>query len=207
MRKRGPFTTAVSLATGVLLTTSSVLFAQATATINGRIVDQAGAVLPGATVTVTEVDTAVVRTTVTNAEGLYSVPALTPGAYSVKAELAGFSAAVRNNVTLLTGSTLTVDLPLGLATVQETITVSGQAPLVEATQAVLANSVQLTEVQELPMLNRSLGAMITLLPGAREVGTSGTSAHGTSSSYVSFGGGGGRNYNCLLYTSPSPRDS
>jgi hypothetical protein len=48
------------------------------------------------------------------------------------------------------------------------------------------------------MLNRSLGAMITLLPGAREVGTSGTSAHGTSSSYVSFGGGGGRNYNMLV---------
>jgi hypothetical protein len=91
-----------------------------------------------------------------------------------------------------------IDLQLGLARVEENVTVSGTAPLVESTQAVLANSVQLTEVQELPMLNRSLGAMITLLPGAREVGTSGTSAHGTSSSYVSFGGGGGRNYNMLV---------
>src|SRR6266851_3890691 len=144
MLKRGLFTIGVSLAT------CGVLFAQASASINGRIVDQAGSVLPGATVTITEGATGVARTTVTNGEGLYSVPALTPGTYSVKAELAGFAPAARSNVTLLTGSTLTVDLPLGLAAVQENVTVSGQAPLVESTQAVLANSVQLTEVQELP---------------------------------------------------------
>ena len=88
-------------AAGVLLATASVLFAQATAAINGRVVDQGGAVLPGATVTITESATGVARTTVTNAEGLYSVPALSPGLYNLKVELTGFAAAVNNNVTRL----------------------------------------------------------------------------------------------------------
>ena len=61
-----------------LVGTSSMAFAQATATINGRFVDQGGAVLPGATVTVTHTATGVARTTVTNGEGLYSIPALNP---------------------------------------------------------------------------------------------------------------------------------
>jgi len=75
----------VWLSAAILLGVSGSLFAQATATINGRIVDQAGAVLPGATITITEGATGVARTTVTNAEGLYSVPALSPGTYNVKA--------------------------------------------------------------------------------------------------------------------------
>lgn len=67
------------LATWLLFAASGVLFAQATGTINGRIVDQAGAVIPGANVTVTSTSTGVVRDTVTNGEGLYAVPALSPG--------------------------------------------------------------------------------------------------------------------------------
>ena len=188
----------VWLSAAILLGMSGSLFAQATATINGRIVDQAGAVLPGATITITEGATGVARTTVTNAEGLYSVPALSPGTYNVKAELAGFATAVRNSITLLTGSTLTIDLPLGLAAVQENVTVSAQAPLVEATQAVLSSSIQQTEVQQLPMLNRNLSAMMTLLPGAREVPLATGGAHGQAANYVSFGGGFGRNYNMLV---------
>src|SRR5713101_621373 len=102
------------LTTSVLLATTGWLFAQATATINGRIVDQGGAVLPGATVTITDAGTGVARDTVTNAEGLYSVPALSPGTYQVKGELTGFAPLTRSGVVLLTGATLTVDLQLGL---------------------------------------------------------------------------------------------
>ena len=107
MLKRLARTASISLAT---LAMSSALFAQATAGINGRVVDQGGAVLPGATVTVTNSNTGAVRTTVTNGEGLYIVPALEPGMYDVKAELSGFSPVERKGVELLTGSNLTVDV-------------------------------------------------------------------------------------------------
>jgi hypothetical protein len=173
-----------------------LVHAQSTATINGRIVDQGGAVLPGATVTVTNTGTGVARTTVTNGEGLFSIPALERGVYDLQAELSGFAATTRKAVELLTGATITADFSLGIAQLAETLTVQGQAPLVEISQATLSSTIRQTEVVQLPMLNRSLAAMITLLPGAREVPTSG--AHGHAASYVSFGGGAGRNYSMLV---------
>jgi hypothetical protein len=183
------------LTAALCLAITSSLFAQATSTINGRVVDQAGAVLPGASVTITNTGTAVVRDTVTNGQGLYSVPALTNGTYDIKAELPGFAAAQRR-LQLLAGSTATVDLQLGLAQLQETVTVSGQVPLIETTQATVASSIRQTEVAQLPMINRSLAAMMTLLPGAREVPATGS--HGHAAGYVSFAGNTGRSYNMYV---------
>ena len=172
-----------------LLAVSSSAFGQATATINGRVGDQAGAVLPGATVTATNEATGAARDTVANAEGLYTIPALIPGNYTVKAELTGFSAPERKNVELITGSNLTIDIQMSVASLQESVTVTAQSPLVEATQSNLSSSIRQAEVVQLPMLNRTMGALMTLLPGAREV-TGAISAHGTSSNFVSLGGGG-----------------
>ena len=180
-----------------LCLSATPLFAQATAAINGRIVDQGSAVLPGATVTVTNAGTGAARTTVTNAEGLYTVPALNPGMYNVKAELTGFETIERKNVELITGTTLTVEIQLRLAGIEESVTVSAQSPLVEASQAVLSSSIRQSEVVQLPMLNRSMAALMNLMPGAREV-AGGVSAHGNVSTYVSFSGGGGQNYNMLV---------
>ena len=181
----------------VLLATSSGAFAQATASITGRVADQAGAVLPGVTVTVTNVAIGATRNTVTNAEGLYTIPALTAGIYSVRAELSGFTAFNREGIELLTGSTLSVDAQLGLAGIQENLTVVGQSPLVESTQSTLSASIRQTEVVQLPMINRSMAALMNLLPGAREVGGA-VSAHGNAQTYVSFSGGSGQNYNMLV---------
>jgi hypothetical protein len=171
-------------------------FAQ-TSTINGRIVDQDDAVLPGVNVIVKNLANGATRETVTNGEGLYTVPALTPGQYSVSADLTGFAPLVRDNIELLTGANLSVELRMRLASVQESVTVSGQAPLVEATQSTLSNSIRQSEVVQLPMLNRSMAALMNLLPGAREV-PGAVSAHGNVSTYVSFSGGGGQNYNMLV---------
>ena len=178
------------------LTTAGLALAQATASITGRVVDQGGAVLPGATITVTNASTGRARESVTNAVGLYSVPALDPGTYDVRAALSGFAPTLRKGVALLTGSTLTVDVTLSVAQLEESVTVSGQVPLVETTQSVAASSIRQSEVVQVPMLNRSLAAMITLLPGAREVPASGS--HGNAAGYVSFNGGSGRNFNMLV---------
>jgi hypothetical protein len=194
--EEGWMTKTVALAVLVVVISSGSALAQATATINGRVVDQAGAVLPGATVTVTNVGTGVVRSSVTNAEGLFSIPALDRGTYDIQAELEAFSASQKQGVELLTGSTLTVDFALTIAQLTETLTVQGQVPLVEVTQSAVSSSMRQTEVAQLPLANRSLAAMLTLMPGAREVPTSG--AHGHAASYVSFGGGAGRNFAMLV---------
>src|SRR5262245_32235416 len=178
-----------------VLAFASHAWAQATGTINGRIVDQANAVLPGATIAVTHTSTGVTRDAVTNAEGLYSVPALNPGIYTVKVELAGFGTAQRQ-ADLVAGATVTVDVQLGLANLQESVTVTSQAPLVEVTQALVSASIRQTEVVQLPILNRSLASMMTLLPGAREVPATGS--HGHASSYVSFAGNTGRSFNMYV---------
>src|SRR6476660_1230579 len=91
----------------VLVGGSRLAFAQATASINGRVVDQAGAVLTGAGITVTNTQTNATRETTTNSEGQYNVPALPPGTYTVKAQLEGFGPQVRNDVQLLIGAAAT----------------------------------------------------------------------------------------------------
>src|SRR5437773_1051201 len=99
----------------LLLATTGLAYAQGTASINGRVVDQTGAVVPGATVTVTHVATGVKRFTVTNAEGLYNLPALESGIYEVTTDLTGFAQVVRRDVTVTVGGTITVDITLNPA--------------------------------------------------------------------------------------------
>jgi hypothetical protein len=179
------------IATLCLVAIASVVYAQATSTFNGRVVDQADAVLPGATITVTNAATGVVRTTVSNAEGQYFLPGLEPGTYQVKTELAGFAESLRDNVRLNVNSTITIDFKLSLAGVNETLTVTGEAPLIQATQSKVTNTIETTELQNLPMITRTISGMLELLPGAAPV----AALHRTKESVgsVSYGGSSGGN--------------
>jgi hypothetical protein len=170
---------------------ASLAYAQATSTFNGRVVDQADAVLPGVTITVTNNATGVVRTTVTNAEGEYFLPGLEPGTYLVKTELAGFAESLRENVRLNVNATITIDFKLALAGVNETLTVTGEAPLIQATQSKVANTIETTELQNLPMITRTISGMLELLPGAAPV----AALHRTKESVgsVSYAGSSGGN--------------
>lgn len=176
-----------------LFLSATLVFAQATATFNGRVVDAQGAVIPGAQVAITNTATDIVRRTITNSDGIYSVAALDFGVYNVDVTASSFSPSKMVGVKLAAGSTLTLDFTLAIAGVSEQVSVSStEAPLIESTESQVAASLQATEVQELPMLNRSLAAMVTLLPGAREVAASG------EHNYISFGGSAGRNFNMLV---------
>src|SRR5688572_27091985 len=92
--------------------------------ITGRVVDEAGGVVPGATVTATQTNTGIVRETVTNGSGVYAVPYLTVGIYDVTATLAGFTGARVTDVNVRVGLTATVDLSLKVASVQTEVTVT-----------------------------------------------------------------------------------
>jgi len=179
----------------LFLAAAGPLFAQATGTVTGRVVDQDNAVLPGVTVNLRNVESGATRSAISNEQGLYSVPALERGVYELTTELAGFAPSSRR-IELLAGSTVALDFKLSLAGLSETLTVQGTIPLVETTQAINGSSIRQTEVAQLPMINRSLAAMMTLLPGAREVPASGS--HGHAAGYVSFAGNTGRSYNMYV---------
>jgi len=170
---------------------ASLAYAQATSTFNGRVLDQGDAVLPGVTITATNNATGVMRTTVTNADGSYYLPGLEPGVYEVKTELVGFAPAARQNVNLAINATLTIDFKLTVAGLNETLTVTGEAPMIEVTQSKVANTIQTTELQNLPMLTRTISGMLELLPGAAPVGE----LHRTKQNVgtVSFAGSSGGN--------------
>jgi hypothetical protein len=180
----------------VVLTTSGLASAQATSTFNGRILDQGDAVLPGVTVTATNTSTGVVRTTVTNGEGAYSMPGLELGVYDVHTDLSGFAPATRMRVTLGLNTTITLDFRLTLAGLQETLTVTGQAPLIEVTQSAVISTIETTEVQNLPMITRSINGMLELLPGATPMAPIDRTKQSVGN--VSFGGSSGTNVSATV---------
>ena len=126
-----------------LLLASSTAFAQVSATtgsINGKVTDASGGVLPGVTVTASSPSMQGVRTDVTDESGQYRFPAVPPGTYKLVAELAGFGTVNREGVNVGLGFTASVNIELGVASLQETVTVSGASPIVDVTSTTSAAS-------------------------------------------------------------------
>ena len=139
-----------------------------TATINGQVTDESGAVLPGATVTTTSPALQVPQvTTVSDAEGRYRLTPLPIGTYTVTFELSGFRTFRREDIRLTAGFTARVDAALSIGALEETITVSGASPLVDI--ASTANSTQLTRetLELLPTSRSSYSAILMQTPSAR----------------------------------------
>jgi hypothetical protein len=144
----------VVLAALCLLALSPPVLAQAVGAIGGTVVDSSAAVLPGVTVTLSS--PGIIggdRTAVTDTRGTYAFTRLVPGTYGVKAELTGFRSAIQQNVTVNADQTSRVDLTLAVGTLAETVTVSGDSPLLDTTSA-LHQTVMSREILEtLPTAN------------------------------------------------------
>jgi hypothetical protein len=134
------------------------------AALTGRVVDQDGAALPGASVTVVAVDTNRSRTVVTGSDGGYVVSGLAPGAYRIRTELAGFRPLTRDGVRVATGETLRLDLQLTLGGVAEAITVTADTPLLRETSS-LGQVIDNRRIVDLPLNGRSFITLATLAPG------------------------------------------
>jgi len=132
--------------------------------ISGRIADQSGAMLPGVTVTATNDATGVARTTVTSANGDFSVPDLQLGTYTIEASLQGFQT-VRTKVEVSVSQVASVELKMGLSQVAETITVTASALLLDTVSTALSNVVRPKQVQDLPLNGRDFRGMLQLSPG------------------------------------------
>ncbi len=135
------------------------------AALVGGVVDQEGAAVAGATVTVVSAATNVPRTVVTNADGTFSVQALAPGTYRVRVELRGFRPLTRDDVHLETGETARVSLALAVGGVDEALTVSGDASLMRTESASLGQVVDQEKIVQLPLNGRTFIVLAGLAPG------------------------------------------
>jgi hypothetical protein len=149
-----------------MLFVSLSLFADGTqlGTIAGRVTDQTGAVLPGATVEIANLEKGSVRSTTTNAEGKYIFPLLHPGPYRVSISLAGFDTLVAQNAIVEVGKTTTINSKLRLSVTSETITVQGDVPIVDKSNASQTTTISSTLAQRLPV-GRNYQALALTMPG------------------------------------------
>src|SRR4051812_49591694 len=131
-----------------------------TAQINGTVRDQGGAVLPGVTVTVTQTDTALVRTAVSDETGSYILQNLPVGPYRFEAELQGFRKFVQTGIVLQVNANPTLNIALQIGELAETITVQGSAALVETRNPGIGQVITNQQVLELPLNGRQLQELV-----------------------------------------------
>ncbi|MBL8290600.1 MAG: carboxypeptidase regulatory-like domain-containing protein [Bryobacterales bacterium] len=134
--------------------------------ITGSTVDPSGAVVAGAQITITNPATNQVRTVQTNDAGVFSVPALLPGVYSIRAEKPGFSVQVRNDVNLNVGQALVLNFTLQVGNVSEVVEVTGGAPVLETESTSVGTVIENKRIVELPLNGRNYLQLASLIPGA-----------------------------------------
>jgi hypothetical protein len=135
------------------------------ATLSGRVVDHSNAVIVGAVVKVTNVDTGFVAMTKTNADGLYFVPNLQPGKYRLRVEKEGFESLLRPNVEMQVQDQLVLNFTMTVGSRIETLEVTGEVSLVNTESAAVSTVVDQNLVENLPLNGRSFQSLILLAPG------------------------------------------
>jgi hypothetical protein len=136
------------------------------ASLVGTVRDESGAILPGVSITITNLGTSLQRTAITNERGDYLVSELPVGRYSVAAELTGFRKEVRTGITLQIDQRARIDLNLKVGAVSEVLEVTANAPLVQSESAAIGNVVDNRKITDLPLNGRQFLQLNLLVPGA-----------------------------------------
>src|SRR5437899_6101305 len=152
-------------------------------TILGVVQDSTGAVIPGVSVTVKNVDTGIARTATTDEGGRYTAPDLTLGNYEVNAQLPGFQTEVRSGITLTVGRSAVINFALKVGQLSDKVTITEEAPLVESTTSAMSSLVDERTIRDLPLNGRSWDNLALLQPGVVSVGA------GQGSAAFDFGTG------------------
>ena len=142
-----------------------------TGRLSGQVIDSSGAVVPQASVTITNVDTNEVRKVETNATGFYVIPLLPPGNYTITVEKQGFQTAEFPKVVLQVNQSLAVDAILRVGSTTQSVTVQAQAQQLQATSSALGSVITGTAVVDLPLNGRNFSQLLILSPGATPVST------------------------------------
>jgi outer membrane receptor protein involved in Fe transport len=186
--------TRLSICLAVLLALAVPAMAQqTTGNITGRVLDDQGAAIPGATITATSAQTGFVRTDVSDEQGIYRLNALPVGAYDVVTELQGFTRVEQKGLVVNLGQNIELNVSLKVAQIAETITVTGEAPLISTSASSVGQVVDVGRIESLPLNGRQFANLAATVPG---VGL-GFHSDPTKSSQFSpqINGGNGRNVN------------
>ena len=189
----------LAVAITVVLALPTPVHAQTRATaadLVGLVTDATNAVLPGAVVTATNTETNQSRSVTSQGDGRFSILALPPGTYQVTVELSGFTREVREGVTLALGAQVDLPFSMRLAGTAETITVSGEAPLVDSQRTAVATVVSRQQIESLPIDGRNFMSFAVITPG---VSTDRTPQQGASAtSGLTFAGQRARSNNITV---------
>ena len=176
---------------GVMLLASAGASAQQSASsgLVGQVTDSSQAAIPGATVTVTNVGTNAQRTAITDGEGRFSIPALPPATYHIKVELQGFQTAELPNFVLRQGEMARPAITLGVATVTEAITVTGEAPLLQTQSASVGQVISEKQIEDLPLNGRTVLSLASLSAGVTPRNFARNTQFGRRNQFVTVEGG------------------
>jgi hypothetical protein len=168
-----------------------LVFGQGAGQIVGSVRDQSQGSVPNVTVTVTEAGTGQARSVVTGSDGAFVFPNLRPTTYTISATGAGFRAFRQTDVDLLANQSLTVNIPMEVGAVTETVTVAGQTVQVDTSTSTLAEVVESTRIIELPLNGRDAAKLSTLIAGTVMISTSTETGKGIPGNfYLSANGSG-----------------
>jgi hypothetical protein len=161
--------------------------ASSTGTIQGRVADSSAAVLPGVTVTAASPSMIGTQTQVTNENGSYRFPAVPPGVYELTFELAGFNTVKRDGIQISLGFTANVNADLVVATLQETVTVTGQSPVIDTSATRVQQNFKLAQLESIPN-GRDMWSLLAATPGVimTNIDVGGNRA-GTQTGYRAYG--------------------
>jgi hypothetical protein len=167
-------------------------------TIAGRVLDEQGGAMPGVSVTITNIDRNVSTTLTTNSSGYYEAPLLLPGNYTVSAELQGFKTSARSGIILSVAQQVAVDLTMGVGSVSETVTVSGEAPILDTGVLTTGQNLDRRSVESLPMFSNMPVLLTRFVTGVNSSANVPYVAQGfvnrTSSDTTSLGAVGGNEW-------------
>ena len=159
-----------SLVAVFVLVAGAVASAQlSTAQLSGRVTDESGAVLPGATITVTQTETGFTRTDVTDADGAYVLSNLPPGPYRLEVMLQGFRTYVQTGIVLQVAAAPVINAALAVGAVEESVTVQGAAPLVDVQSSGISEVVRNEEILALPLNGRNAVELVAIAGAAVQV--------------------------------------
>src|SRR5712692_10498467 len=151
---------------GLLALGTGLVFGQgSTGAITGTVKDMSGAAVEGAAITVKHIETGLTRTAAADSSGNYSVPSLPVGQYEVTAERMGFRREVRNGINLAVAQQAVVNMTLQVGSIDQQVTVTGDAPLVNTTLASTSGLITESQVKDLPLNGRSFDQLIMLNVG------------------------------------------
>ncbi|HUV95978.1 MAG TPA: TonB-dependent receptor [Acidobacteriaceae bacterium] len=169
MRIRNIFRTALFGLTIVLFCTIGALAQLSTASLSGSVTDSTGAVIPNATVTLTQTDTNFTRTSKSKGDGSYHEEFLPIGPYKISVSSPGFKTLTRSGVVLSVMQNATLDLTLELGVENQTVTVTADVPLVNLSNSTLGTAVSNLQIDNLPLVGRDVYQLLTLTPGVQAV--------------------------------------